>query len=250
LLHLFLRRTHRIRRPDPGHASVLAAVARFDQKRVAAHLIAGTREPVADPAPSHGMVPPELRARLVATFNSGFKMTGSHGGYYADHTVVRPLRPGAASMIIDDAGTISIRAWGADPRPGPGITAVRQNLALIVDHGAPMPGLDANSDDRWGNAKNQLQYTWRSAVGVDATGALFYVAGDYLTLTTLARALAATGAVRGMELDIHPNLVHLFTYKHPNPGQPVPTKLVTEMPGPADRYLRPDMRDFIALTTK
>ena len=37
------------------------------------------------------------------------------------------------------------------------VVAVRQNLALIVDHGRPAPGLDANSGKRWGSYENQHQ---------------------------------------------------------------------------------------------
>jgi hypothetical protein len=129
--------------------------------------------------------------------------------------------------------------------------AFRHNLSLIVDHGRPVPGLDVNADNRWGSAKNQLQYTWRSGIGVDPDGNLYYVAGDQLTLRTLARALAAAGAVRGMELDIHPNMVHLFVYRHdPGTDMPVPTKLLANMRGPAERYLVPDLRDFVAITQR
>jgi len=67
----------------------------------------------------------------------------------------------------------------------------------------------------------------------------------------LARALAATGATRGMELDIHPNMVHLFTYRHDKSANKLtPEKLLDTMRGPADRYLSPDRRDFFAITRR
>jgi hypothetical protein len=67
----------------------------------------------------------------------------------------------------------------------------------------------------------------------------------------LARALAATGATRGMELDIHPNMVHLFTYRHDKSANKLtPEKLLNTMRGPADRYLSPDRRDFFAITRR
>jgi hypothetical protein len=238
-------------RPDPGHPGVVAAVARFDQNLVAAHLVAGTREPDQGSWPEGGQVPPADRRGLVATFNSGFKMAGAHGGYYADGRTARPLRDGAASLVIDRSGRVSVDDWGRDRRMGPDVAAVRQNLDLIIDDGAPLPRLSVNGDERWGSARNQLQYTWRSAVGVDRAGALFYVAGDGLTLASLTRALADTGAVRGMELDIHPAEVHLFSYTHPAGVQdPVPSVLLSRMYGPRDRYLQPDQRDFVALTAR
>lgn len=238
-------------RPDPVHPGVVAAVARFDQKLVTARLIAGTREPDQRSWPEGGQVPPGQRGGLVATFNSGFKMAAANGGYFADGQMARALRDGAASLVIDRSGRVSVDVWGRDRRMGPDVAAVRQNLAVIVDHGATVPGLTANSGGRWGSTRNQLQYTWRSALGVDRAGQLFYLAGDGLTLATLARALADTGAVRGMELDIHPAEVHLFTYVHPSGvPDPVPSALLSGMHGPRDRYLQPDQRDFIALTAR
>jgi hypothetical protein len=237
-------------RPDPDHPGVLAGIARFDQNLITAHLIAGTREPDQSIWSQGGQVPAEQRPSLVATFNSGFKMSGAAGGYYADGKLVGHLRDGAASLVITRDGRISVDQWGRDRQFGPDIAAVRQNLSLIIDHGVPVPGLEVNRDDRWGSAKNQLQYTWRSALGVDAAGTLYYVAGDKLTLATLTRALLDTGAVRGMELDIHPAEVHLFAYRHLTDGAPRPRKLLGTMRGPRDRYLQPDQRDFIALTLR
>jgi hypothetical protein len=238
-------------RPDPAHPGVVAAVARFDQDLVTARLVAGTKEPDKHSWPDGGQVPMNQRADLVATFNSGFKMIDAQGGYYARNRMVQPLRNGAASLVIDRDGRVAVDMWGRDARLGPNIAAVRQNLSLIIDNNAPVPGLGANKDGRWGSSDNQLQYTWRSAVGVDSTGNLYYVAGNQLTLATLTRALADTGVVRGMELDIHPEMVNLFFYHHaPGAPAPTPTRLLPTMHGSTDRYLRPDQRDFIALTLR
>jgi hypothetical protein len=235
-------------RPDPTHPGVVAAIARFDQHLITAQLIAGTAEPSAHTARDSGEVPSDRRADLLATFNSGFKMADALGGYYAHGQVVRPLRAGAASLVIDHDGHIRVEMWNRDSRLNPTIAAVRQNLALIVDHRRVVPGLDANAGIRWGDSGNQRQYTWRSALGVDAAGNLYYVAGDQLTLATLARALADTGAVRGMELDIHPQMVNMFLYRHSPTGiTPTGTRLMPAMDAPVNRYLVPDQRDFIAL---
>ena len=235
-------------RPDPTHPGVVTAIARFDQRLITAQLIAGTAEPSAHTAPGSGEVPSYRRTGLVATFNSGFKMADALGGYYAHGQMIRPLRAGAASLVIDHDGHIRVDMWNRDSRLNPTIAAVRQNLALIVDHHRVVPGLDTNAGTQWGDSGNQRQYTWRSAIGVDATGYLYYVAGDQLTLNTLARALADTGAVRGMELDIHPQMVNMFLYRHFPIGSTLTgTRLMPEMGAPADRYLVPDQRDFVAL---
>jgi len=99
-----------------------------------------------------------------------------------------------------------------------------------------------------------LQFTWRSGVGVDAAGNVIYVAGDGLTLATLADALTQAGAVRAMQLDIHPGMAFYASWTPTGPvpsGSGVaPTKLLPSMPGSAQRYLAPDQRDFLYLTLR
>ncbi|HEV7685316.1 MAG TPA: hypothetical protein VGQ80_02030, partial [Acidimicrobiia bacterium] len=127
----------------------------------------------------------------------------------------------------------------------------RQNLKLIVDGGQPVPGLTTNATGAFGARRQQLQYTWRSAVGVDPNGALVYVSGNNLTLAMLADALVEAGAVRGMQLDIHTNNVTFNLYQpSPQPSGVTAAKLTPDMARPPTRYLQPDQRDFIALTLK
>lgn len=73
-------------------------------------------------------------------------------------------------------------------------------------------GLDTDLAGSWGADGSQPQYTWRSGVGVDASGDLVYVGGDRMSLHTLAQALRDAGAIRGMQLDVHSAMVDLFSY--------------------------------------
>ncbi|MGW4523994.1 hypothetical protein [Amycolatopsis sp. NPDC004378] len=235
-------------RPDPDHASVVAAVVAFDQKWTGLHLIAGTKEPGGH-WPEGARVPGTLRSALLATFNSGFKFRDTPGGFYADGRTGIPLKDGLASLVIDKAGVATVALWGRDARMTPDIAAVRQNLELIVDGGKPVPGLSGNPAGQWGSTKNQFQFTWRSGVGVDARGRLLYVAGNQLTLTALAGALSTAGAVRGMELDIHGGMVSANLFRPDLAGSP-PKTLTQDMPTAADRYLAADQRDFFAVTAR
>jgi hypothetical protein len=236
-------------RPDPQHPSVVAGVAYLDQRRTRVQLIAGTKEPGGVPTPEGAMVPRAERPSLVATFNSGFKMQDANGGWFSGGDTAVPLRQGAASLVVRRDGTATVGQWGRDVGPGPNVTAVRQNLRLIVDGGRPVPGLSTNAGGAWGGAKNQLQYTWRSGLGVTAHGDLVYVGGANMNLAILAAALTEAGAVTGMQLDIHDNMVDLFTYRHDNGGL-TPQKLLPGMPGSNTRYLAPDQRDFVAVTLR
>ena len=235
-------------RPDPAHASVVAAVVAFDQKWTGTHLIAGTKEP-GGTWPEQAQVPDAMRPSLLATFNSGFKFRDTPGGFYADGRYGKPLKDGMASLVIDKSGVATVALWGRDAHMTPDVAAVRQNLELIVDGGRPVPGLSGNPAGQWGSAKNQFQFTWRSAAGVDAHGRLIYVAGNQLTLTALANALATAGAVRGMELDIHGGMVSANLFRPDLTGSS-PTTVLPDMPTAADRYLSADQRDFFAVTAR
>jgi len=237
-------------RPDAQYPSVVAAVAWIRARDTSAHLIAGTREPGGQSWPGAAQVPPADVPKLVATFNSGWKMTDTRGGFYLAGRLAGHLLAGQASLVINDSGAATIGQWARDVTMSPHVIAVRQNLALIVDHNRPVPGLDANKGKRWGSYENQHQYTWRSGVGVDAAGDLIYAAGANLTLQTLAASLADAGAVRGMELDIHSALVSFASWAPNLTGRARPTKLLPGMERPANRYLAPDQRDFFYLTLR
>ena len=91
---------------------------------------------------------------------------------------------------------------------------------------------------------------WRSGVGVDANGALVYVAGPGLSAVTLAVLLQRAGCVRAMELDINSSWVSAYTYDQTNPDDAAAVqgvKLLPSMSRDGSRYLTPGERDFFAL---
>jgi hypothetical protein len=237
-------------RPDPRHTPVVAGAALIPQSTDVLHLVAGTREPVPGlRSPENYKVPKADRSKLVAGFNSGFKIKDSHGGWFADgHTAV-PLVPGAASIVIKSDGRAVIGSWGNDVSMTPDVVAVRQNLGLVVQNGQPASGLMVNAHDRWGSRNSQFQYTWRSSIGIDAHGDLIYVAGKGLTLAALAKAMVSAGVRTGMQLDIHPPMVTFNSFTH-TAHHVVGHKLLTKMTRTSSRYLSADQRDFFYVTTR
>jgi hypothetical protein len=215
-----------------------------------AHLVAGTVQPGGSRWPGDAAVPAGDVPKLVATFNSGFKMADIRGGFFLAGRTAHKLRDGQASLVIDAQGRVAVGQWGRDVSMSPSVAAVRQNLALIVDGGRPVSGLSVNAGGRWGTARNQLQYTWRSGVGVDARGDLIYVAGNSMNLTTLATAMADAGIVRGMQLDIHSGMASFASWRPQPGGEVLARKLLPGMTRSAYRYLSADQRDFIYLTTR
>jgi hypothetical protein len=238
-------------RPDPVYTSLVTGVAWVDTTLVRAVLYGGVQEPGGGGWQYQGSVAPGDRPNLLAAFNSGFKLKDSQGGYYAEGRMVRPLRPGVATLLIRSDGTATVGELGRDFQMGPDVAFARQNLSLILDNGQPAPDLTQGSA-KWGATLGNKVLVWRSAVGVTADGALLFAGGNDLSIVTLARVMARAGAVRAMELDINPGWVHFNTYGPPLPGQPasIPSVkyLVPGMTGPINRYVGSlNSRDFIAL---
>jgi hypothetical protein len=237
-------------RPDPVHTSLVTGVAWMDTKLLRTVFVPGLQEPGGGPNPWGAQIPEDQRGGVVAAFNSGFKMSGSRGGYYTDGEMVHPLRDGAASLVILADGTASVGMWGRDFQMTPDIKTVRQNLDLMVDGGQPVHGLESDSNDKWGATLGNKVYVWRSAVGVDANGGLVYVGGSGLNAKTLGDVLARVGAVRAMELDINSEWVTYYLYDQVDPVNPNGVegrKLLPDMQRGEDRYLQPGERDFFAL---
>jgi hypothetical protein len=237
-------------RPDPVHTSLVTGVAWMDTKLLKTVFVPGLQEPGGGPNPWGAQIPEAERGALVAAFNSGFKMSGSRGGYYTDGEMVRPLREGAASLVITADGTAQLGMWGRDFAMGPNIKTVRQNLDLMVDGGQPVPGLESDTNDKWGATLGNKVFVWRSAVGVDANGGLIYVGGAGLNAKTLGDMLARVGAVRAMELDINSSWVTYYLYDQLDPANPngvTGRKLLPDMERGDDRYLQPGERDFFVL---
>lgn len=53
-----------------------------------------------------------------------------------------------------------------------------------------------------------------------------------------------------MQLDIHSDMVDFFTYPHGAPTTSGGVKLLPTMPSGSRRYLKPDQRDFFAVTLR
>lgn len=238
-------------RADSAHLPVSAAAALLPKGVDRLHLMPGTREPVVGMSSRKGYsVPNADRPALVATFNAGFKMKDSHGGWWTTESAAVPLVDGRASVVIYRDGSVRVGTWNQTVRMAPEVVAVRQNLDPVIVDGRIADGLSTNANGRWGTVRSQFQYTWRSGLGTDAHGNLIYVAGDKLTLATLAGAMQQAGIVQGMELDIHSAMVSFDIEQPGRNGTVTGTRLLHSMNSPSDRYLVDDQRDFFYVTAK
>jgi hypothetical protein len=218
-------------------------------------LYAGSAEPYGV-WPQQGAVAASAQRGLLAAFNSGFKIYSYQTGWYAHGRTAMPLAAGVASLVIYADGTATVGEWGRDVTLSPRVVAVRQNLPLLVDHGTVNPS--AADPAVWGAVLGGGAHTWRSGIGVTASGALVYAGGPGLDPAGLASLLVAARTVRAMELDINPQWVSFVTYDHARgigaggigAGGIGGVDLVPGMYYGPSHYLVGSSRDFFALTAR
>jgi hypothetical protein len=231
-------------RPDPSYPDVVAGVAWIDHSQTSVSLYPGLSEPaVTLPFRGPMEVPIDKRRRLVATFNSGFKLADAGGGFALDGHTYEPMENGIATIARYRSGKVNVISWHGGPSAGPDVVFARQNLPLIVDHGHANPNLDDGPE--WGATLGNAIRVWRSAVGIDRHGNLIYGAAPIQTVGSLAAIMIHAGAVRAMELDINTYWTSFITYRLWGAGDPA--NLLPSMVRSSDRYLTADDRDFFAV---
>ena len=191
------------------------------------------------------MVPRDRRDGLVATWNGGFLMGDSGGGFYLGGKQYGPLVPGVAAEVFRSDGSFTVGVWGRDVTLGPDIVGVRQQRRLMID-GGRIAG-DIDSLFTWGVTDGGATYVRRSGVGVTADGDVVFALGPTMSPRSLATALQQAGAVRAMELDINISWPSFMAYdSSADPGDPRPFKW-GDYPRAAERYFSHSARDFVAV---
>ena len=233
-------------RDQPEYPRVVAGLAWIDGRRTRLAFYPGRQEPAGEIPRGSMELPRTGRGRLLASFNSAFKVSDSGGGFVLNGHTYAPMRDGQATLIGYSDGRVDVRAWHGGSAAPHWVSFARQNLPLIVDGGRVNPQL--NDSAEWGATLGNAVLVWRSAIGVDRRGNLIYAAGDNQTVRSLAQALRHAGAIRAMELDINSYWVSFISYGAPGARQPV--NLLPDMSRSAFRYLEPDDRDFFAVYSR
>jgi len=233
-------------RSDPSYPRMVAGVAWIDQRKARVMLIPGRYEPPGSGPRGPMQVPFALRSQLLATFNSGFRLEDSHGGFYANGHLWAPMVNGVATAVGYTNGLMNIIPWEGGRSIPANVVFARQNLPMIVNNGLPNPNL--NDSSRWGATLGNAIRVWRSGIGIDKNGNLIYAAADQQTVGSLAQIMIHAGAVRAMETDINYEWVTFISYAAPNGG--IPSKLLDGIDHGGTRYLSPDDRDFFAVIAR
>lgn len=235
-------------RPDSVHTSYVAGIASMDQRLLTFQLRPGAE----DPGPGNWgyapWLPPGSRTGVLATFNGGFKLDAAGGGFYLNGLTKGTLTQGAASLVYYKNGHLAIGEWGRGLGMSSQVLGVRQNLRLIVDHGAVPASVDQNVQTQWGATLGGGYYVWRSGIGITSDGRIIFVYGPALSVRSLADLLQRAGVVEGMQLDINPAWMSYTSYKpSPSAADPTPVNLLPDQQEPADRYYSVNSRDFTAV---
>ena len=230
------------------YTSYVAGIVSMNQNLVSFQLRPGTE----DPGPGHwnasADIAPGTRLGLLATFNGGFKISSSGGGFYLNGVTKGTLTNGAASAVYYRNGRIAIGAWGSTAAMTPDVVGVRQNLRLVVQNGVVPSSVDSNVESSWGATLGGGYYVWRSGIGITPDGRIIYVYGPSLNVRELGDLLKQAGAVTAMELDINPDwMSYMYYLPGHDPADPAPVNLLPDQLQPADRYYSPANRDFTAV---
>jgi Phosphodiester glycosidase len=235
-------------RPSSVYTSYVAGIVSMDQRLVSFQLRPGAE----DPGPGHWdaqpWIPPGTRTGLVATFNGGFKISTSGGGFYLNGHTAATLVDGAASVVYYKNGTIKIGTWGSEVRMTRQVVGVRQNLRLIVDHGRVPASVNQDVLGSWGATLGGGYFVWRSGLGITRDGRVIFVYGPALNVQELADLLQRAGAVEALQLDINPYWMSFEYYQaHGHPSDPTPVNLLPTQQQTAYRYYSVYSRDFTAV---
>jgi len=238
-------------RIDAIHTSYVAGIASFDQRLVKFELRPGSQDPGTGFGGAQDWIPPGTRTGLLATFNGGFRLYASRGGFYLNGRTSGKLTNGAASVVYYRNGTIKIGDWGRDVSMTADVVGVRQNLELIVDHGKVAPDINQNVQSNFGATIGGAAGVWRSGIGETKDGRILYVYGPGMSAADVAGMLQRAGAVEGMELDINPDWTEFEYYKaNGHPSDPDPVAMLPDQPRSPLRYYSVWARDFTAVYAK
>ncbi len=234
-------------RASSVYTSYVAGIALLNQNLLRFELRPGTEDPGPGNWQAQPDIPPGTREGLLATFNNGFKIAQSGGGFYLNGATTGLLTDGVASVVYYRDGHVAIGVWGQTVRMTPDVVGVRQNLHLIVSHGRIPGSVDTNVETSWGATLGGSYYVWRSGIGVTASGQVVFAYGPALNVRELAELLKRAGAVTAMQLDINPDWTSFIYYVPRHPADPTPVALLPDQMQPAGRYYSVSGRDFTAV---
>lgn len=234
-------------RPDPERPYTHAYIVAVDPRQVEIGIEAGIVDPISTTgAQGTGKVPEDqdIRDRLVAVFNGGFKTEHGAYGMIVRGTLFLPPINGAATLATFKDGSFSLGTWGLGENFPQQLVSLRQNLEPLLVDGIINP----TRRRYWGYSAQgiDIMQTVRSGICMTPEGILIYVWGEDLSAETLGKAMHISGCSYGMHLDMNPYHTAFIFYRvySSNPLKFDWKPLVPKMVYPPYRYLKGGPKDF------
>jgi hypothetical protein len=217
----------------------------MDPTRLRYRYVPGYAVPEGSPATPADRTPATWVPRMLAAFDSGYKLSDHVGGYYYLGRTVAPLRAGLASLVIGKDGSLSVGTWGRDISMTPNTLVVRQNLRPLVLGGVSQ----ASPTDRprtWGISNGNRPRANRSALGRLPDGGLVFVYAHDVTAAGLADVLVSLGVRAAIDLDMNVSWPTGFVYSHAG-GNVVGHKINPHIVRSPSTYLSRFKKDFVVV---
>jgi hypothetical protein len=248
--------------PDKSRSWAEVFVVAIDLRRIRTHLVPGTREPLATEETAvgilrPGVIPPEHRERALAAFNGGFKTEhGAYGMFVDGQTYVKPKATACAVAAYAD-DTMRVASWEKLSAGVAHMVFWRETpVCMYEDDVLHWRLADPNTAKKWGATLDGETVIRRSAIGIDRTGNVLFVAiSNHTTARVIADGMHHAGAVTVAQLDVNFSYPKFVTYEKRKGAEGdvkrVAIPLADGFEFSEDEYIRePSRRDFFYLMPK
>lgn len=248
--------------PDKNRSWAEVFVVAIDLRRVRLNLMPGTKEPAAtepeaQDIPRPGVIPEEHRARVIAAFNGGFKTEhGQYGMYLDGKTFVKP-KPGVCAVAAYKDDTVRVARWEKLADSAPQMKFWRETPVCMYDEDKLHFRLaDPELAKKWGATLDGETVIRRSAIGIDRTGSVLFVAiSNHTTARVIADGVHHAGATTVAQLDVNFSYPKFVTFEKKKSGEGAGLRIAIPLADGFEfseaEYIRePSRRDFFYLTPR
>lgn len=244
--------------PDKNRSWAEVFVVALDLTRVRVHLAAGTKEPEATEEAAlgverPGVIPEAAWARVLAAWNGGFKTEHGKYGMATDGVTLVAPRPDVCTVAGYADGSVRLGTWTRLEATRAEMAFFRQTpVCMYEDSVLHFRLADPELAKKWGATLDGETVIRRSAIGIDASGKVLYVAiSNHTTARVIADGMRHAGAVTVAQLDVNFSYPKFVTFQRragadpADPAARAPVPLADGFEFSDDEYIRePSKRDF------
>jgi hypothetical protein len=206
--------------------------------------------PGAKSHPRPAVIPPAHHAELLAAFNGGFKTEHGHYGMQVDGVTLVAPREFSCTIAARRDGSVEIRPWKKIRDHEHDMLWWRQTPPCLYEKGKMHGSLWEEESRGWGAAVGGEVVIRRSAIGLDESGRVLFVAiANFSTARAIADAMKHAGAVDIAQLDVNWTFPKFLVFQPSDAGALQGEILVEGFVHEPGEYIRDrSPRDFFYLT--